>query len=184
MGSVASMEGTMTERRKERDRARRKRRKAREAAEKRGTAGSTSWWKLGAATTWASMKKTRRICRRGRMFFGHDLTRCTKASESEAEGSLVDVARADTIDGELDRLICKRASHDQRPDPDEQEELWKESVRRYNARCQEENRLAFCDYFGRLSARVRSCAEEYDHRAQALLEDRGRASADGRMPRD
>jgi superfamily I DNA/RNA helicase len=85
----------------------------------------------------------------------------------------VDVARADTIDGELDRLICKQASQDRRLDPDEQEELWKESVRRYNARCQEENRLAFCDYFGRLSARVRSCAEEYDHRAQALLEDRG-----------
>jgi hypothetical protein len=32
---VATMEGTMTERRKERDRARRKRRKAREAAERR-----------------------------------------------------------------------------------------------------------------------------------------------------
>jgi hypothetical protein len=85
----------------------------------------------------------------------------------------VDVARADTVDAELDRLICKRASQDRRLDPDEQEELWKESVRRYNARSQEENRLAWCEYFGRLAARVRSRAEEYDHRAQALLEEWG-----------
>jgi hypothetical protein len=183
------MEGTMTERRKERDRARRKRRKARgptNAAEKRGTAASTSWWKRGAATTRSSMRKTVRIGRHeGGYSFGHNLTRCTKASESEAERSLVDVARADTIDAELDRLICKRASQDRRPDPDEQEEAWKSSVRAYTARRQEENRLAWCDYFGRLSASVRSPrTEEYDHGAQALLEDRGRVSADGRMPRN
>jgi hypothetical protein len=86
----------------------------------------------------------------------------------------VDVARADTIDAELDRLISKRASQDCRLDPDEQEEPWKESMRRYNACRQEENRLAWCDYFGCLAARVRSPrAEEYDHRAQDLLEDRG-----------
>ena len=52
----------------------------------------------------------------------------------------MDVARADTVDAELDRLISKRASQDRRPDPDEQEELWKASVRRYNARRQEEMR--------------------------------------------
>jgi hypothetical protein len=85
----------------------------------------------------------------------------------------VDVARADTVDAELDRLICKRASQDRRLDPDEQEEPWKESVRRYNARRQEENRLAWCDYFGRLATSLRSRAEEYDHRARALLEEWG-----------
>ena len=86
----------------------------------------------------------------------------------------MDVARADTIDAELDRLICKRASQDRRLDPDEQEEAWKASVRAYTPRRQEGNRLAWCDYFGRLAARVRSPrAEEYDHRAQALLEDQG-----------
>jgi hypothetical protein len=130
--------------------------------------------KRGGATTRASKRKAGRIgLHEGGCSFGHDLTRCTKASESEAERSLVDVARADTIDAEVDRLICKRASQDRRLDPDEQEELWKESVRRYNARRQEENRLAWRDYFGRLAARVRSRAEEYRHRAQALLEDRG-----------
>ena len=85
----------------------------------------------------------------------------------------MDVAHADTVDAELDRLISKRASQDRRLYPDEQEELWKGSGRRYNARRQEENRLAYCDYFGRLATRVCSRAEEYDHRTQALLEDRG-----------
>jgi hypothetical protein len=47
------------------------------------------------------------------------------------------------------------------------------SVAAYNARRREENRLAWCDYFGRIAASLRSRAEEYDHRAQALLEDRG-----------
>jgi len=85
----------------------------------------------------------------------------------------VDVARPDTVDAELDRLISKRASQDRRLDLEEQEALWKESVRRYNARRQEENSLAWCDYFGRLAASLRSRAEDYDHRAQALLEDQG-----------
>ena len=77
----------------------------------------------------------------------------------------------DTVDAELDRLMSKRASQDRRPDPDEREELWKESVRRYNARRQEENRLAWCDYFERLATCLRARAEEYDHRAQKLLEE-------------
>jgi len=51
-----------------------------------------------------------------------------------------------TVDAELDRLISKRASQDHRPDPDEHEELWKESVRRYNARRSEEMRAAWASY--------------------------------------
>jgi hypothetical protein len=83
----------------------------------------------------------------------------------------LEVARADTVDAELDRLISKRASQDRRPDPDEESELWRESVRRYNARRKEENRLAWCDYFERLATSLRSRAEEYDKRAQTLMED-------------
>jgi hypothetical protein len=58
----------------------------------------------------------------------------------------VDVARADTAGAELDRLISKRASHDRRPDPDEQEELWKSSVRAYIACRREELRVAWASY--------------------------------------
>jgi hypothetical protein len=71
----------------------------------------------------------------------------------------VDVARADTVDAELDRLISKRASQDRRPDPDEQEELWKASVRRYNARLQEENRQAWCEHHQGQAARLRTVLE-------------------------
>jgi hypothetical protein len=52
----------------------------------------------------------------------------------------------ETVDLELDRLISKRASQDRRPDPDEQEELWKASVRRYNGRKREELRAAWTSY--------------------------------------
>jgi hypothetical protein len=86
--------------------------------------------------------------------------------------SVMEVAHGEMVEKELDILI-ERRSRKGEVDPDEREELWKESVRRYNARRQEENRLAWCDYFGRLAASLRSRAEEYDHRAQALLEDRG-----------
>jgi hypothetical protein len=71
----------------------------------------------------------------------------------------------------LDRLISRRASQDRRPDPEERDELWKASVAAYDARRREENRLAWCEYFERLAGSLRARAEEYDHRAQALLED-------------
>jgi hypothetical protein len=68
----------------------------------------------------------------------------------------VDVARADTVDAELDRLISKRASQDRRPDPDEQEELWKASVRAYTARRREEMRAAWHEYHQGQAARHRA----------------------------
>jgi hypothetical protein len=88
----------------------------------------------------------------------------------------VDTARAELADRELDRMI-ERRSRKGEVDPDEREELWRESMRRYNARRREENRLAWCDYFGRLAACLRARAEEYDGRARALLEDQGEGGA-------
>ena len=37
-----------------------------------------------------------------------------------------------------------------------------------------QNRLAWCDYFSRLAGSLRARAEEYDHRAQALMEQSNR----------
>jgi hypothetical protein len=71
----------------------------------------------------------------------------------------VDVARTDTVDAELDRLICKRASQDRRPDPDEQEELWKASVKAYTARRREEMRAAWHEYHQDQAARHRAVLE-------------------------
>jgi hypothetical protein len=65
----------------------------------------------------------------------------------------------DTVDAELDRLISKRASQDLKPDRDEQEELWKASVRRYNARRREEMRAAWASYHAEQAARHRRTLE-------------------------
>jgi hypothetical protein len=71
----------------------------------------------------------------------------------------VDVARADAVDAELDRLISRRASQDMRPDPDEQQEIWKASVAAHNARVREENRQAWCEYHQGQAARLRANLE-------------------------
>jgi len=68
----------------------------------------------------------------------------------------VDTARTDAVDAELDRLISKRASQDRRPDPDEQEELWKASARTYTARRREEMRAAWCEHHQDQAARLRA----------------------------
>ncbi len=45
-----------------------------------------------------------------------------------------------SVDQDLDRLISRRASQDHRPDTDEQEELWKASVRRHHEAIRRRNR--------------------------------------------
>jgi hypothetical protein len=83
----------------------------------------------------------------------------------------VDITHGGMAEKQLDSLI-ERRSRKGEVNPDEREELWKESVRRYNARRREENRLAWQSYFSRLAGSLRARAEEYDQRA-ALLEDQG-----------
>jgi hypothetical protein len=79
----------------------------------------------------------------------------------------VEIARSEAVEADLNRLIERRS---RQKDPDEESKAWQGSVRRYNARRREENRLAWCDYFERLSACLRARAEEYDQRAQTLME--------------
>jgi hypothetical protein len=81
----------------------------------------------------------------------------------------VDLASADAVDAELDRLISKRASQDRRPDPDEQEELWKKSVRAYTASKREEMRAAWFEHHQGQAVRLRAVLEELiaDHKEQA-----------------
>ena len=80
----------------------------------------------------------------------------------------MDIARGEMVEKELNAMIERRS---RQKDPEEASEAWQESVRRYNVRRREENRLAWCDYFERLSACLRARAEEYDHRAQMLMEE-------------
>jgi len=67
------------------------------------------------------------------------------------------VMRGEIVEAELDRLIERRSSKE--PDPDEREELWKESVRAYTARRSEEMRAAWCEYHHGQAARHRSVLE-------------------------
>ncbi len=71
----------------------------------------------------------------------------------------MDVARADTVDLELDRLISRRASQDRRPDRDENEELWKMSVRAHNASRREEMRMAWAEFHEGQAERLRRTLE-------------------------
>ena len=87
----------------------------------------------------------------------------------------MDVAHGEMVEKELDALIQRRARKGD-VDPDEAEEIWKESVRLYNARRREENRLAWCGYFERLATYLRARADEYDHRAQPLMEDEAKGA--------
>ncbi|MDP9475107.1 MAG: hypothetical protein M3R38_05350 [Actinomycetota bacterium] len=75
-----------------------------------------------------------------------------------------------SVDTELDRLISKRASQDRRLDPDEQEELWKASVRAHNARRKAENEAAWCQYH-------QDQAERHRRTLEALIRDHEEAAA-------
>jgi hypothetical protein len=79
---------------------------------------------------------------------------------------------ADAVDEELARLIERRARNGE-VDPDEQQESWKQSARRYNARLQEENRQAWTAFHEQQAERHRRTLQElisyHETRAQSLL---------------
>jgi hypothetical protein len=70
----------------------------------------------------------------------------------------MDVAHGEMVEEQLDAMIQRRAREGDL-DPDEQEERWKASVRRYNARRQEEMRVAWCEYHQGQAARHRAVLE-------------------------
>jgi hypothetical protein len=84
----------------------------------------------------------------------------------------VDVARADSIDAEISRLIERRSSKG--PDPDELEPSYAESVRRYNALLASRRRAEWCEYHKGQAARLRSVLEaavaRHEEAAAALEE--------------
>jgi hypothetical protein len=95
------------------------------------------------------------------------ILQCPNITRQANERCVMDIARGELVERELDTMIERRS---RQKGPDDESELWKESVRRYNARQREDNRLAWQNYFSRLAGSLRARAEEYDHRAQALME--------------
>jgi hypothetical protein len=68
----------------------------------------------------------------------------------------MDVAHGEKVEKELDAMIERRS---RRKDPDEEHELWKESVRRYTARRREEIRAAWCEHHQGQAERLRATLE-------------------------
>ena len=75
-------------------------------------------------------------------------------------------ARGEAVEGELDRLI-ERSSRQN--DPDEESELWKASVRQYDASREAELRAAWFEHHQGQAARLRAVLEELiaNHETQA-----------------
>jgi hypothetical protein len=70
----------------------------------------------------------------------------------------MDLAQGERAQKELETMIVRRARKWE-TDPDEAEEPWKESVRRYHARRREEMRAAWCEYHRGQAARLRAVFE-------------------------
>ena len=89
----------------------------------------------------------------------------------------MDIGRSEQVESELDAMIVRRA---RQKDTDEENQLWRESVRRYNTRRREEIRAAWCEYRQGQATRHRSVLEaliaDHEEKARKLLaaENRGR----------
>jgi hypothetical protein len=70
----------------------------------------------------------------------------------------MDVAHGEVVENQLDAMIQHRARKGD-VDPDEREELWKQSVRAYTARQREELREAWCEHHQGQAARLRITLE-------------------------
>jgi hypothetical protein len=84
----------------------------------------------------------------------------------------VDISRSEQVETDLDRLIARRHDHHAQTESERlEEDLWQESVDRYNARRREENRIAWCHYYRNIAGALYARAEEYIVRAQKLSEE-------------
>ena len=79
----------------------------------------------------------------------------------------MNIARSEAVEADLNRFIVRRS---RQKDPEEENELWQESVRRYNARLQEERRAAWCEHHQGQAARLRAVLEALIARHEAEAE--------------
>jgi hypothetical protein len=66
------------------------------------------------------------------------------------------VEHAEAVEKELDAFIERRS---RQKDPDEESEMWRQSVRAYTARRREEMRAAWCEHHQGQAARLRATLE-------------------------
>jgi hypothetical protein len=90
----------------------------------------------------------------------------------------LEIAKGEATEKDLDLFITRRDAERRESEGDRQaEEAWAESERRYFARRREEHRVAWIGYFECLAAALRARAEEYDARAEKLMEAKGQEDA-------
>jgi hypothetical protein len=65
--------------------------------------------------------------------------------------------------------MIERRSRKSEVDPDEREELWMESVRRFHERQREQNRWAWVGYFDLMAENHARLSQSYKERAEKLL---------------
>lgn len=81
----------------------------------------------------------------------------------------MDIGRSEQVETDLDRLIERRDTERRKSEGDRRaEELWAESVRRYNASQEADHRLAWHDYEMRLYRIHSGLAAEHLARAERL----------------
>jgi hypothetical protein len=79
----------------------------------------------------------------------------------------MDIARGELVERELDTMIERRS---RQKDPDEESEFWRESVRAYAARREEELRAAWCQHHQEQAARLKAVLEGLISRHEAEAE--------------
>jgi hypothetical protein len=77
----------------------------------------------------------------------------------------------EAVDADLDRLISRRASTDNREDPIEREESWKMSVRAHHEKIRERNRWEWVRFFDRMAESHARISEDYERRAEELCSE-------------
>jgi len=80
----------------------------------------------------------------------------------------VDLAPGELVEQSLDAMIERRSRH--KPER-EREGMYMESVRRYHANNRKQIRAEWYAYFCRIADSLRARAEEYDQRAEELMEE-------------
>ncbi len=90
----------------------------------------------------------------------------------------MDIARGEMVEGELDRLIERRS---RQKDPDEESELWRESVKRYEEKRRQMARLEWHAFHCGQAARHRAVLEgliaSHEQQAAKLMEVKPKGAA-------
>jgi hypothetical protein len=77
----------------------------------------------------------------------------------------VDISRSEQVETDLDRLIERRDTERRKSEGERAaEELWQASVRRHNARQEQDHRAAWCEHWRKMRAVHYGLGDEYDRK--------------------